>query len=210
MADEKLNIYQRINEVRKKVEYLKKDKRVETYWAVTHDMVTAELRQYLIEFGIVIIPKLISSKTFPTGKSTKKNTPIIRLESIYDFDLVNMDEPSDFTTARVEGHAEDTGDKAPGKALSYANKYLKLKVFEIETGEGDESRIEGKPTPIGELDIIQLKELCEAKGYFGKDADAKLKSLAERVYQLKEIKDLPEKHLEDAKARLQTMAAKGE
>lgn len=207
---DELNIYQRINEVRKKVEYLKKDKKVESYWAVTHDMVTAELRTYLIEFGIVIVPSLVSSETFSTGKSTSRKTPIVRCEAVYDFRMVNIDSPEDFTTARTSGHAEDTGDKAPGKALSYANKYAKLKVFEIETGEGDESRIEAKPTPIGELDVITLKELCEAKGYEGKDADRTLKALAERVYQLKKIEDLPEKQFEDAKERLQTMPRKDE
>lgn len=34
----------------------------------------------------------------------------------------------------------DNADKAPGKALSYAKKYAMLKLFEIETGENDESR----------------------------------------------------------------------
>ena len=204
----KLNIYQRVNKVRKKVEYLKKDKQVLTYWAVTHDMVTAELRQYLIEYGIVIVPRRTGGETFSTGKSTSKGTPIVRFEGVYEFDFVNMDEPTDMFTACSEGHAEDNGDKAPGKALSYAKKALMLKIFEIETGEGDESRIEAKLTPIGELDLITLKELCEAKGFSGKDADEKLKSLAERVYQLKKIADLPEKHLKDAKERLSTMPRK--
>jgi hypothetical protein len=36
-----MNIYQRINEVRKKVDYAKKEKAVESYKAVTHDQITA-------------------------------------------------------------------------------------------------------------------------------------------------------------------------
>lgn len=202
------NIFQRINAVREKVSYLRKDKKVETYWAVTHDMVTAELRDHLIENGIIIYPVQVNGKTYDTGKTTVKKTPIVRYEGMYNFHFVNMDCPMDQFVATVEGHAEDYGDKAPGKALSYAKKSLMLKVFEIETGEGDESRIDSKPTPIGELDIINLRELCEAKGFSGKDADEKLKSLAERVYQLKKIEDLPDKYLDDAKKRLQTMPDK--
>ncbi len=34
----------------------------------------------------------------------------------------------------------DNADKAPGKALSYAKKYAVLKLFEIESGEDEESR----------------------------------------------------------------------
>ena len=46
-----LNLYQRINEIRKKVDYIQKDKAVSTgggsYKAVTHDAVTAILRQHM-------------------------------------------------------------------------------------------------------------------------------------------------------------------
>ena len=203
-----MNIYQRINEVRKAVAYLRKDKKVETYWAVTHDMVTAEIRQPLIDNGIIIIPRQTEGETFETGKSTKKGTPIVRYEGVYEFDIVNMDEPEDMTTTAVEGHAEDHGDKAPGKALSYAKKAMVLKLFEIESGESDESRIESKLVPITELDLVTLRELCEAKNFFKEDVDNKLKSLAERVYGLKKIEDLPDKHLEDAKNRLTTMKEK--
>jgi len=210
MSDEtkSLNIYQRVNEVRKAVDYLKKDKKVESYWAVTHDMVTREVRQFLIEFGIVFVIRQTSGQTFDTGKTTMKKTPITRYEGFYEIDFVNMDDPSDKFTTAIGSQAEDHGDKAPGKALSYAVKAIMLKEFNIETGEDDESRIEAKLKPIGELDVINLRELCEAKGFEGDDADEKLKSLAERVYQLKKIEDLPEKFLEDAKSRLTSMPRK--
>lgn len=203
-----MNIYQRINKVREAVAYLRKDKQVESYWAVTHDMVTAELRKPMMENGIVTVLRQISGEVQDTGKTTSKKNPITRYVAMYEMDFVNMDDSTDKFTTSIGSIAEDHGDKAPGKCASYAVKTLLLKTFLIETGEGDESRIEAKPTPIGELDLITLKELCEAKGFEGKDADTKLKSLAERVYQLKKIEDLPEKYLEDAKERLTTMPRK--
>ena len=207
-TEAKLNIHQRINKVREDVAYLRKDKKVESYWAVTHDMVTAELRKPMMDNGIVTVLRQISGEIQDTGKATKTGNPITRYVAMYELDFVNMDDPKDKFTTSIGSVAEDHGDKAPGKCASYAVKTLFLKTFLIETGEGDESRIEAKLTPIGELDLITLKELCEAKGFSGKDADEKLKSLAERVYQLKKIADLPEKHLEDAKERLSTMPRK--
>ena len=204
----KLNIHQRTNEVRKKVAYLRKEKKVESYLALTHDQVTAELRPHFISFGIVTVLRQISGEVQDTGKATQKGNPITRYVAFYEMDFVNIEDPQDKFTTAIGSIAEDHGDKAPGKCASYAVKTLMLKTFNIETGEGDESRIEAKLTPIGELDLITLKELCEAKGFSGKDADEKLKSLAERVYQLKKIADLPEKHLEDAKERLSTMPRK--
>ena len=140
MSDNQLSLFQRINEVRKKIDYIKKEKAVQNYKAVTHDQVTALLRDHMVSVGIVIYPTLVSSVTIDTGEKTSKGTPIIRVEAVYDFVFVNIDDTKDSFTARVSAHANDQGDKAPGKALSYAKKALVLKVFEIETGEDDESR----------------------------------------------------------------------
>ena len=40
----------------------------------------------------------------------------------YDVHFVNMDNPEDRTVVSVEAHANDNGDKAPGKAMTYAVK----------------------------------------------------------------------------------------
>jgi hypothetical protein len=138
-----LNIYQRINEVRKKATYVQKDKTVagQNYKAVTHDAVTALLRNHLIDQGIVIVPRLMSSSVENIG-TTSNGTIIIRYTGKYEVDFVNCDDPTDRVTVPGEAHANDFGDKAPGKATSYATKYAMLKLFSIETGEDDEGRVE--------------------------------------------------------------------
>jgi len=81
-----LNIYQRINAVRKKVEYVQKDATVNgggSYRAVTHDMVTAVLRDALIENGIVMMTDQRMAESIPAG-NTKNGTPIIRYEAWYN------------------------------------------------------------------------------------------------------------------------------
>ncbi len=134
------NIYQRINSVREKVGYIQKDKSVSTgggsYRAVTHDMVTATTRQAMIDAGLVSYPVLVASKMNPPLPEAKQ----WRYEATYDFVFVNADTPAETITIRIEAHANDNGDKAPGKALSYAKKYALLKLLDIETGEDEESR----------------------------------------------------------------------
>ena len=137
-----MNIYQKINEVRRKVEYVKKEKAVESYKAVTHDQITALTRDHFVELGIVIVPNVLRSAVKETGTTTSKGTPFVRLEVTYRFDVVNADEPTDRFSADIEAHAIDHGDKAPGKALSYAKKALTLKLLEIESGDDDEGREE--------------------------------------------------------------------
>lgn len=143
-----MNIFQRVNEVRKAVEYVRKDKRVGEggYLAVTHDAVTSLVRAHLITHGIVIVPTIISSSVQLTGTSTAKGIPFIRYEARYKFEVVNADEPQDRFSVEIEAHAIDQGDKAPGKALSYAKKYCVLKLCEIESGEEEEARETQTPT----------------------------------------------------------------
>ena len=136
-----MNIYQRINAVRKAITYIQKDKSVSagsagSYRAVTHDAVTGMVRQHLVEHGVIIAPTLIESAFHPKEEGAKQ-----RLYSAsYDVRFINMDAPDECVTIRIEAHALDNGDKAPGKAISYATKYAILKLFKIETGEDEESR----------------------------------------------------------------------
>lgn len=136
-----MNIYQRINEVRKAINYIQKDKSVSagpagSYRAVTHDAVTGMIRQHLVEHGVIIAPTLIDSVFHAKEEGAKQ-----RLYSAsYDVRFINMDAPDECVTIRIEAHALDNGDKAPGKAISYATKYAILKLFNIETGEDEESR----------------------------------------------------------------------
>lgn len=138
-----LNIYQRVTKVREAVAYIRKEKKVESYMAVTHDAVTALTRDQFIAHGIVIVPScIVQSAVKDTGTLTSRGTPFIRFEARYRFEVVNMDDPADKFSIEIEAHALDHGDKAPGKALSYAKKYAVLKLLEIESGEGEEDREE--------------------------------------------------------------------
>ena len=155
-----LNIYQRLNEIRKAVEYIKKDKQVAgRYMAVTHDMVTAEIRPHLVAQGVAVVPCLTSSHVADSGTTTSKGVPIIRYEARYAVEFVNCDEPADKVVMTVEAHANDEGDKAPGKAISYATKYAMLKMFNIETGEADEGRIEQEGPKLDPVIVAKL-DMC--------------------------------------------------
>lgn len=136
----KLNIYQRLDLVRQAVDYVKKDAKVQTYKAVTHDAVTSEVRPHLIKHGVMIVPRQAIGRVVDSGSTTASGISIIRYEAFYEIDFVNIDQPDDIVTVPIESHALDHGDKAPGKAISYATKYAILKLLSIETGESDEAR----------------------------------------------------------------------
>lgn len=192
-----MNLMQRINEVRKAIGYIQKDKSVSTgggsYKAVTHDQVTAMCRAAMIENGIVCFPYLIASNMNPPmvnvdGTQAKQ----ARYDATYDFTFVNAELPDEKIVIRIESHAMDNADKAPGKALSYAKKYALLKLFEIETGEDEESRYQQSEFDLaGYMDRIRAaSDLDALKSVyveaFGAAADAKDKDAMKSIAKAKD------------------------
>jgi len=144
-----LNIYQRINAVMQAVEYVQKDATVDTgggrsYRAVSHDMVLAVLRQSMVANGIVTRVEQLSDALIqmrgPDPKAKDQYSQYF-YSANYAIYFVNIDQPLDFVRLTINAHAQDSGDKAPGKAVSYAVKYAMLKTFGLETGENDEGRL---------------------------------------------------------------------
>jgi hypothetical protein len=154
-----VNLYEKINEVRKAIDYIQKDKSVSTgggsYKAVSHDSVTGILRQHLIVQGIICVPNLVASKAHDRVGDAKQ----FRYDATYSFDFVNAEKPEEKITIVIEAHAMDNADKAPGKAISYAKKYAVLKLFEIETGEDEESRYQ-QPETISEEQVANIIALA--------------------------------------------------
>ena len=138
-----MNIYQRINKVMESVNYIKKDRSIigggQNYKAVSHDMVIAVIREHQVSNGIVIVPRQTRGEIV-IQRDPSKDVKMHLYSATYDIDFVNIEKPEDKVTVTIESHAADNGDKAPGKAITYATKTAILKVFSLETGEDDESR----------------------------------------------------------------------
>ena len=171
-----LNVFQRINAIKEEIAYLQKDKKVDTYMAVTHDAVTAHTRALFVKHGVVVLSSEEKSQTIITTMLTGKGNPYVRFEGTFEVSFVNIDEPLDRTSVMVTAHGLDTGDKSPGKAYSMATKYAILKVLQLETGEQEESRVaeEGKTVDI----VYWRKALADAATKDGKTAIWKLFSKA--------------------------------
>jgi hypothetical protein len=141
-----LNIFQRINAVMKEVTYVQKDKAVSAgaggnYKAVTHDNLVSVARAAMVRNGIVFYPEQKGGGLLPPSQKADGSFSAMRLyEGSYVFHFVNMDAPAESIPVSVVAHAADSGDKAPGKCLTYATKQAVLKLLWLETGEAEESR----------------------------------------------------------------------
>jgi hypothetical protein len=142
---ERLTIGERINEVRKQVDYIQKTKKVRNYKGTEHDVVTATVRPELVKYGIVMETKLIEGELREAGKSENGAQAYIYV-GVFQVDFCCADKPEERMTCIIPGSGMDFGDKAPGTATSYAVKIAILKMFNIETGESDESRFKTEIT----------------------------------------------------------------
>ncbi len=81
----------------------------------------------------IVDADVLTKETEYNDKITTTNTLFLRLEITYRF--INIDNPSEFIDVKSYGDGMDTGDKAPGKAMTYADKYALMKAYKIATGD---------------------------------------------------------------------------
>lgn len=199
MAKEPKNIYQRINAVMSECEYLQK-KRAQQGKGVKYDEVMAMIRDLLIKHGVVMVVRQTGMEM--VGALDGKNQKVY--QGRYEMDLVNMDDPTQVVTHSAYAHGMDGGDKAPGKAHTYAVKIMLVKGFGIETGEDEESRAEkiDKANVISEEQYDQLARYCVVNGGNGPEWTPLAQKLF-KAYSIGALQELPASKFQGALERCQ-------
>ncbi len=143
-----LNIYQRLLKITEELKTVEKNLNVpvsakSSYKAVSERDVLDAVKPLEAKYGvysyaydrkIIENGELVSNKKdFQTGEIKEQKQLYMRLEVTYRF--VNVDNPQEYIEIKTYGDGIDTGDKATGKAMTYADKYALLKAYKISTGE---------------------------------------------------------------------------
>jgi hypothetical protein len=195
-----LNIYQRINAVMKDCEYLQK-KQMNQGKGIEYDEVIAMIRDHLIHHGVVMVIRQTSFEQVAglEGKNQKV------YQGHYEMDLINMDKPEEKVTHTAFAHGMDGGDKAPGKAHTYAVKIMLVKGFGIETGEDEESRSEkiDKTNTIDGEQYAKLAAYCMDENKEWTDTGKKLSA----AYKISGLGSLPASKFEEALKRCEALDA---
>lgn len=150
-----LNIYQRMLRATAEINRVAKNLKVDitttkSYKAVAEADVLEAVKPIEEEFGIYSYPvsrKVIRDEVLETvsvwnDKESRKQSQFMRVETIYRF--VNVDMPSDFIEITTYGDGVDSQDKAPGKAMTYGDKYALLKAYKIQTGDDPDASASGE------------------------------------------------------------------
>ena len=130
---------------------------------------------------------IIVDKEVSVGRGDNvKFSQFIRNETTYRF--INIDNPSEFIDIKTWGDGMDTGDKATGKAMTYADKYALLKAYKISTGDDpDKNKSEDNVKTVEEL--INHQDINYIKEQFNEERIKKMLSF----YKVKTIEELTDK-----------------
>ena len=94
------------------------------YRFASHDDVTSAVHPMLVKHRVLALPTVDEIKQ-------EGNRTVVKLCVVFK----DPDNPTDCFSSIWYGYGVDSGDKGPGKAVSYAYKYALLKTFALETGE---------------------------------------------------------------------------
>ena len=185
------NIYAKMSAITSEIATVAKNLQVDTgngkgYKAVSEADVLKAVKPIEAKHGIYSFPtsrRIIESKEVVTKNKYGERTQFfLRVETVYRFVDV---ETGDFIDITTYGDGIDSGDKATGKAMTYADKYALLKAYKIQTGEDPDKdaseelvsadygkkpkdwkkllEAEMQRTGVGEVQILELLDIGDLK-----------------------------------------------
>ena len=158
--EEKKNIYQRMSLITKEISTVAKNLQVGTgknqYKAVGEADVLAAVKPIEEKHGVYSYPisrEIVESGTMERENQYGKTIQLyMRIKTVYRF--LCIDNPDSYIDIVSFADGVDTNDKAPGKAMTYADKYALLKAYKIITGDDPDqfasepaNKVESKPAP---------------------------------------------------------------
>lgn len=141
-----MNIYQKMLMIQTELGTVAKNLEVSTgkstYKAVSERDVIDAVKEQEVKFGVYSYPieREIVNESFleqETQYGTRKSF-FMRIKVVYRF--VNVDNPSEYIETISYADGIDTGDKATGKAMTYADKYALMKSYKISTGDDPDQK----------------------------------------------------------------------
>lgn len=196
----KLNIYEKMSLITEEMGVVEKNLKVQvtqtnSYQAVSERDILDNVKPLEKKYRVYSFPvdrqivdySVLTKKTEYNNKITETNSLYMRLEITYRF--VNIDNKDEFIDIKSYGDGIDTGDKAPGKAMTYGDKYALMKAYKISTGDDPDKEASPEQGYQREEKTASPKQIEMLSKYY---VDDNLKKLLE-TNKIEKLEDLPVK-----------------
>lgn len=197
-----MNIYEKMLAITNEIGTVAKNLEVgvgkSQYKAVGEADVLKAVKELEAKYNVYSYPsnrKVIDNSIMQTrkeynGQVTEGNQLFMRIEVEYTF--VNVEKPDEQIQIISYGDGIDTQDKAPGKAMTYADKYALLKAYKIVTGEDPDQQHSPDTVKIGEQKINDVKVKALKQAFENKGLSAGQISNGLNYFGYKNIEDIKE------------------
>ena len=147
METKEMNIFQKMEAITNELGFVAKNLNVavsknNSYKATGEVDVLEAVKPLENKYGVysyAIDREIIESDTLTQNTQYGEKTSLfLRMKVTYRF--VNTDNPQDYIETISFAEGIDSGDKASGKAMTYADKYALMKAYKISTGEDPDQK----------------------------------------------------------------------
>ena len=147
METKEMNIFQKMEAITNELGFVAKNLNVavsktNSYKATGEVDVLEAVKPLENKYGIYSYAsnrEIIESDTLTQNTQYgEKNSLFLRMKVTYRF--VNTDNPQEYVETVSFAEGIDSGDKASGKAMTYADKYSLMKAYKISTGEDPDQK----------------------------------------------------------------------
>ena len=142
-----MNVFQKINEVKKVVKVLKKDAETSgkgAYSYISGSQILALIKEKMEEVGLLFLPVATQHRGYQTFEY-KNSYGDLKTDFLVDgkliYEWINIDNPEDRQRVEFEYYGQQNDlSKAFGSGLTYSERYLLLKSLGVPTDEDDPDR----------------------------------------------------------------------
>lgn len=183
------NLFERLAAITNELGFVKKNLSVKlptgAYKAVGEVDVLEAVKPLEYKYGIYSYPierRIVTDKETVTKSGTTNQ--FIRVETVYRF--VNVTKPEEYIDVVSYGDGVDSGDKASGKAMTYADKYALMKGYKISTGDDPDQTASEEQKTITEISTSdQHKRILDLLDHDDSKVEHTMKS-----YKVEKLMDL--------------------
>lgn len=215
VKEEKLNLYQKLIEIRKEVVNFSKDTEGYGYKYVSGSQAIAKIREKMDNLGVLLVPKMdeIVNDTFTYVNSKSKEVTDHIVKGDMHYVWINADNPEEQLEIpwKLYG-AQDDISKAYGSGLTYSERYFILKFFQAPTDEldpdGKDTSGRGKGSignkSLSEAQVKRLFAIAKNKGYTA----VEVKNAVQKKYNATEVSMLTKEQYDHICAGYENAAPK--
>ncbi len=202
-----MNVYQKINEVKKLVKSLSKDATTSgqgAYTYVSGSQILSTIKEKMEELGLLFLPIETESRGWTTFEYTNSKG-VTKTDFIVDgrvtYEWINADDPNDRQRVNFDYYGQQNDiSKAFGSALTYSERYLLLKSLGAPTDEDDPDNTTEDKKGVNGQQVSQaqpklqskysiIRDLAKSKNITSADIDRWLEQSFGKVMKINDLSD---------------------